>query len=204
MYKVFINETPLILIKTEGVLPEWKNNDKILIARYLGKVKFLHNYIDLLEKSKQYEAVIVCSDDLPVLWKDFKRIYKRIKAAGGVVFNKNNDILAIYRRQSWDLPKGKIDKGETPEQAAVREVREETGLNDVVLKEHIVDTYHTYWQDGKRILKRTYWYKMLTGETKLTPQLAEDIEVAEWVDKDIFLKNKPKIYNSIKMVLDKV
>jgi mutator protein MutT len=204
MYKVFINETPLILIKTEGVLPEWKNNSKILIAKYLGKVKFLHNYIDLLEKSKQYEAVVIFTEDLAVLWKDFKSIYKRIKAAGGVVFNKNNEILVIYRRAFWDLPKGKIDKGETPEQAAVREVQEETGISDVVLKEHIIDTYHTYAQDGKRILKRTYWYKMSTSETDLTPQLTEDIEIAKWVNMPEFLNNKPKIYNSIKIVLDKV
>ena len=120
MYKVFINETPLIFTNTEGVLPEWKNDDNVLTTKYLGKKKFLHNYIDLLEKSNKYHQVVIFSDDLKALWSDFSSIFKVIEAAGGVVFNEKEEVLVIFRREFWDLPKGKIDKGESPEEAAVR------------------------------------------------------------------------------------
>ena len=202
MYKVFINETPLIFTNTEGVLPEWKNDDNVLTTKYLGKKKFLHNYIDLLEKSNKYHQVVLFSDDLKALWSDFSSIFKVIEAAGGVVFNEKEEVLVIFRRDFWDLPKGKIDKGESPEEAAVREVQEETGLKNVTLGKHILDTYHTYELKGKRILKKTYWYEMKTTDTQLIPQQEEDIEQAEWVVLSDFLNSKPVIYGSILIVLD--
>lgn len=201
IYKIFINETPLFLTNTEGVLEAWKNDDKTLISNYLGKKKFLHPIIDLLEKSKKYNRVVVCSNDLDQLWADFQAIYKIIGAAGGVVKNEKNDVLMIFRRDSWDLPKGKIDDGESPEEAAVREIQEETGLNDVKLGELICYTYHTYNMKGKRILKKTWWYAMSTFETALTPQTSEDIEQAIWVELTTFLNTKPTIYGSILDVL---
>lgn len=203
MYKVFINETPLIFTNTEGVLSEWKNDDNILIVKYLGKKKFLHNYIDLLEKSNKYHQVVIFSDDLEALWSDFSSIFKVIEAAGGVVFNGKKEVLVIFRRDFWDLPKGKIDKGESPQQAAVREVQEETGLRNVILGAHIIDTYHTYVLKDKRILKKTYWYEMKTTDLQLTPQTEEDIEQAEWVVLCDFLNSKPVIYGNILIVLDK-
>ena len=202
MYKVFINETPLIFTNTEGVLPEWKNADNILIVKYLGKKKFLHNYIDLLEKSNKYHQVVIFSNDLEALWSDFSSIFKVIEAAGGVVFNEKNEVLVIFRRDFWDLPKGKIDKGESPEQAAVREVQEETGLENVILGAHIIDTYHTYELKDKRILKKTYWFEMKTTDMQLIPQQEEDIEQAEWVVLRNFLSSKPVIYGNILIVLD--
>lgn len=204
IYKIFINETPLFLTNTEGVLDAWKNDDKTLISNYLGKKKFLHPIIDLLEKSKKYNRVVVCSNDLDQLWSDFQAIYKIIEAAGGVVKNEKNEVLMIFRRDSWDLPKGKIDDGESPEAAAVREIQEETGLNDVKLGKLICYTYHTYNMKGKRILKKTWWYTMSTRETALTPQTSEDIEQAIWVELTTFLHAKPTIYGSILDVLSGV
>ena len=204
IYKIFINETPLFLTNTEGVLDAWKNDDKTLISNYLGKKKFLHPIIDLLEKSKKYNRVVVCSNDLEKLWHDFQSIYKIIEAAGAVVRNEKNQVLMIFRRNSWDLPKGKIDDGESPEQAAVREIQEETGLNDVKLSELIGYTYHTYDMKGKRILKKTWWYAMSTPETSLTPQTSEDIEEAIWVELTIFLDAKPTIYGGILDILSVV
>ena len=201
IYKIFINETPLFLTNTEGVLDAWKNDDKTLVSNYLGKKKFLHPIIDLLEKSKKYNRVVIYSNDLEKLWYDFQAIYDIIGAAGGVVSNEKNEVLMIFRRNSWDLPKGKIDDGELPEQAAVREVQEETGLNDVKLGELMGYTYHTYDMKGKRILKKTWWYTMSTTETALTPQTSEDIEEAIWVDLTTFLDTKPTIYGSILDVL---
>ncbi len=204
IYKIFINETPLFLTNTEGVLDTWKNDSKTLISNYLGKKKFLHPIIDLLEKSKKYDRVVVYGNDLEKLWQDFQSIYKIIGAAGGVVRNVKNKVLMIFRRNSWDLPKGKIDDGESPEQAAVREIQEETGLNDVKISELIAYTYHTYDMNGKRILKKTWWYAMSTTEITLTPQTSEDIEQAIWVELATFLDAKPTIYGSILDVLSVV
>jgi 8-oxo-dGTP pyrophosphatase MutT (NUDIX family) len=202
MYKVFINETPLILINTEGVLPEWKNDDNILVTRYLGKKKFLHNYVDLLEKSQRYHKVVIFHNDLDEIWHDFTSLYKTIEAAGGVVFNEKKEVLFIYRLSFWDLPKGKIEKGEIPEEAAIREVQEETGLVNINLSSHLINTYHTYIHKEKRVLKKTHWFKMDTMDWQLTPQYSEDIEKAEWLSLSQFLTDSPKTYNNILDVLN--
>ena len=202
MYKIYINETPLILTNTEGVLPEWKADANSLVVKYLDRKKFLHNYVDTLEKNMKYNRIVLYSADVEKLWADFQSIYKNIEASGGVVFNEKNEILVIFRRDFWDLPKGKIDEGETPEQAAVREVQEETGLDKVDLGKHITDTFHTYTHKDKRILKKTYWFAMKTAETTLTPQYSEDIEKAEWVNLAKFLAESPIIYSSILNVLE--
>jgi ADP-ribose pyrophosphatase YjhB (NUDIX family) len=203
-YTIYINQVPLILSDTEGVKTEWKADPKTLVAVYTGKQKSLYNYIDPLEKGGNFNRIVIVSPKLDKLWQDFKDIYKIIEAAGGVVTNKMGDVLLIYRLKTWDLPKGKIDKGESPEVAAVREIEEETGLTEVVLGDFICHTYHTYEQKGKRILKKTHWYKMQTTQMTLVPQTSEDIEIAEWVNLTNFLQTKPNLYGSIFDVLQAV
>ncbi len=198
MYKVFINNKPLIFANAPI---EGQGSNKILVTKYAGKQKFLFSFIDTLEKSPHYDGITVLASDVDKLWADFQGIFKIIEAAGGVVFNEKGEVLLIFRLKTWDLPKGKIEKGETPEIAAVREIREETGLNVVELGNFICPTYHTYEHKGKRILKKTYWYKMTTAEEQLTPQYSEDIEQAEWRDLPIFLQSKPTVYPSILEVL---
>lgn len=205
MYKVFIGETPIYLTNTEGGASDWQNNPKVLVAKYLGKPKFLFQYIDKLEKdSKDIEAIVLVSDNLEKLWTNFSSIYKVIEAAGGVVFNQNDEILMIYRLETWDLPKGKIDKGESPEIAAVREVNEETGLVNIVRGDLLHITYHTYIYKEKRILKKTYWYNMTTTDTELTPQTEENIEKAVWVNINTFLETESNVYGNILDVLNKI
>src|SRR4249919_1544763 len=85
-----------------------------------------------------------------------------IKAGGGLVKNEKKEILFMFRRGKWDLPKGKLDPGESIEECAVREVVEETGLKKVELKHFLVTTYHTYTENGKHILKESHWYNMLS------------------------------------------
>ncbi|MDX1940772.1 MAG: NUDIX hydrolase [Saprospiraceae bacterium] len=200
MYKIYINETPLILAETSEVT-QFQSTEKALVARYLGKPKFLFHYIDSLEKAKRFDSVTLYSDDLAQLFRDFASQYKIIEAAGGVVFNSNGEALLIFRRGFWDLPKGKIDPGETVEAAALREVQEETGLQQLTLKSKLAETYHTYKEQKKRILKRTYWFEMETNEMNLTPQTEEDIETAVWQDITNFLSSDPTIYASIHEVL---
>jgi 8-oxo-dGTP pyrophosphatase MutT (NUDIX family) len=201
MYKVFVNNKPLIFADSKSNLTLGNESGKTLMAQYPGKQKFLYSYIDALEKSPHFEGIVLRAANLDKMWADFQDIYKVIEAAGAVVRNAKGEILLIYRLKTWDLPKGKIDKGETPEVAAVREIQEETGLNVVELGDFICHSYHTYEHKGKRVLKKTHWYKMTTMEEKLTPQYSEDIERAEWYDLTIFLQSKPTIYRAILDVL---
>lgn len=109
---------------------------------------------------------------------------KTVIAAGGLVQNDYGEILIMFRRGVWDMPKGKLDAGESIEQCAVREVEEETGLQNVELGKFIHTTYHEYWDKWtkRQLLKETHWYAMrIYGNQKLVPQTEEDILEILWV-----------------------
>jgi 8-oxo-dGTP pyrophosphatase MutT (NUDIX family) len=139
---------------------------------------------------------------LEELKKAFFKKFTFIQAAGGLVQNEKNEILIIFRRGKWDLPKGKLDKGEKLENCAVREVEEETGLLNVQLISPLTITYHTYHEGARFILKESHWYKMkVKGDQKLVPQTIEDIHDIKWVaagNLDMYLQNT---YPSVKDVL---
>ena len=104
--------------------------------------------------------------------------------AGGVVFNEHHEVLMIYRLDKWDFPKGKVEAGEQYDEAALREVEEETGLHGITLGEALPSTFHTYTLHGEPILKETHWYRMSAPAQPLTPQTEEDITQATWVPAD--------------------
>lgn len=134
---------------------------------------------------KQFHAGIILSDNLEKLKKDFFKHFKLIQAAGGLIKNKEGEILLIFRRGKWDLPKGKLDDNESLIECAVREVQEETGLITVEAGKEISTTYHTYVQFGKHILKESHWFTMIAKNAEpLTPQTEEDITEIKWVKKD--------------------
>ncbi|RFM28131.1 NUDIX hydrolase [Deminuibacter soli] len=129
---------------------------------------------------------------------------KEITAAGGLVFNDANELLVIYRRGKWDLPKGKLDEGETIEACAVREVEEETGLTQLVLGEKIGVTHHAYVQDGDNILKASHWYRMQApGAQKLVPQTEEDIEKIQWINATALPELLKNSYSNIVEIVHK-
>lgn len=203
MYKIYINETPLFLRDIHEMDHTQQQSDTLIYARYPGHPKIIRNYVDMLEKSSRFEEIHLFAEDYPQLVKDFMNYFELIEAAGGVVFNPSGETLLIFRRGHWDLPKGKIDPGETIEAAAIREVQEETGLHEISLKEKLIDTYHTYRdKKEKRILKKTYWYVMSTQELDLEPQTEEDIEQAVWVKVPEFLKGEKKVYKNILDILN--
>jgi ADP-ribose pyrophosphatase YjhB (NUDIX family) len=114
-----------------------------------------------------------------------KQQFHFIEAAGGLVVSDRGNVLLIFRKGKWDLPKGKLDAGEHLEQCAVREVAEETGLQGIELKQLLCRTYHTYEQWGQHILKESHWFLMKAPQQEaLQPQTEEDIEQAIWVDPD--------------------
>jgi 8-oxo-dGTP pyrophosphatase MutT (NUDIX family) len=129
-----------------------------------------------------------------------------IPAAGGLVFNKKNELLMIFRRGFWDLPKGKQDKNETSEHCALREVQEETGLTNIQLGESVGITHHDYFNKwtNQDVTKETHWYKMyITDEQKLIPQTDEDIEKAEWVTAETAAAYLKKSYKNIAEIVEK-
>lgn len=129
---------------------------------------------------------------------------KVILAAGGVVENEKGELLLIYRKKHWDLPKGKLDEGESIEECAVREVEEETGLRNVLLGELIDTTIHHYEENGEQITKKTAWYKMKgSSMDKLTPQTEEQIEAIKWVKPDELQPYTENTYPNIIQVLNK-
>lgn len=120
---------------------------------------------------------------------------KTIIAAGGLVYNEKDELLMIFRRGKWDLPKGKLDAGESIEDCAVREVMEETGLTTVIRGNLIGITYHQYFDQWlqEEVIKESHWYRMeAPGNQQLIPQTEEDIEIIKWVSEkelDEYLKN---------------
>ena len=132
-------------------------------------------------------------------WIEFCSDYTLIEAAGGLVYNYDNQLLMIFRNDKWDLPKGKLEVGENIEECAIREVEEECGLEELSIVKKLQSTYHTYKLNGRAILKRTYWFKMNSNnKSKLTPQLEEGITKVEWVSLSEVPSNLENSYGNIK------
>ena len=130
---------------------------------------------------------------------------KKIIAGGGVVVNEKNQVLFIYRRKKWDLPKGKLDPGEDIKACAIREVMEETGIRDLTIGNLIIVTTHSYEENGMNMQKETHWFEMKAStvdNSTLTPQLEEDIEKIEWVSLENLEEYLSETYTSIQQVLN--
>jgi 8-oxo-dGTP pyrophosphatase MutT (NUDIX family) len=199
-YDIYIHDSVLTL--TSPLSREWPEaTNKNLQMTYRGKPKSLFQMIDRLEKEKKPVHAYVLAQNPKALWKDFQTLYRRVNAGGGVVEN-NDEILCIYRRQIWDLPKGKLDPGETWKQAALREVMEETGLKSATLGPKLGKTLHTLKsRAGNRILKVTRWYCMTTEHRKFEVQKEEDIEEARWLKPQEFLDGEYVMFHSIRDVV---
>ena len=178
---------------------------KKLFSRVLIYDATIATVVDLLKKMtdkkfKKIYSITITLKRFKYVLKHVKKMFKIIKAGGGVVKNNNDQILFIYRLKKWDLPKGKLDKGETIRECAKREVEEETKVK-VNLKQKIISTWHTYTRNKKFILKKTTWFKMdCVDDSKMKPQKKEKIEKVEWMNnstiKEILL-NSYKTLNHV-------
>lgn len=147
-------------------------------------------YKNLIKGGKKNYVLV---DENPkMLFKAIKKKCMWIKAAGGLVANSKGEYLFIFRNKKWDLPKGKVEKGEKVKVTAVREVEEECGIKIEKRGERLCKTYHCYEMNGKVVLKSTSWYRMeVKGKPKLIPQKEEGITTAAWVNES-GIKNKIK------------
>lgn len=194
MYKVFVNEKKLLISKhPEGLEKnlEYESFTTLEIA------------LDLLENTSVNE-LNVYGENIDQIWSEFQNLFRIIEAAGGLVNNPDGKMLFIKRLGKWDLPKGKMEKGESREESAVREIEEETGLKDVELVEFINTTYHIYIErNGEKILKCTHWFEMnFNGEDTSKPQIEEGITEVAWKNTDQ-IKDEvfPSTFKNIKLIV---
>jgi ADP-ribose pyrophosphatase YjhB (NUDIX family) len=153
-------------------------------------------------KKEQFHAGVIWHSNLEKLKQAFFKNFQLIEAAGGIVQNDEKEILFIYRLGKWDLPKGKIEKGENEQEAAVREVEEETGVTGLHLKNKVGETYHVYEAFGKHFLKISHWYYMTcSSKQQLVPQTEEDITEIKWVNTKDIKDPMKNTYPSIKNIM---
>lgn len=200
--KIYFGDKPVFLCdKVDKTINEYMHHPD---AVYIDEVSNAAIKSLLHEIARpEFHAGILFDKDLPGLQKAFYKHFTVILAAGGLVTDDHENVLLIFRRGKWDLPKGKLEKDESIEQCAVREVEEETGLRDIELHQRLVTTYHTYTEFGKHILKESHWYKMrcIKGQ-KLIPQTEEDITDIKWVKQSELKKYASNTYQTILAVLD--
>lgn len=194
-YLAYVNDKPVRFIALhEAGQSSLQPGGLIAAEEDLGLEQLL---LQLSGPAAPTAVLYLCADPKRV-WSRFLTLFTLSVAAGGVVVNDEGKILVIRRRGKWDLPKGKLDYDETPEQAAVREVKEECGLQRVDLGPALPVTFHTYTEKKKSILKKTHWYRMRTEESVLVPQAEEDIERAEWMNEsEVRSTVFPDTYHSV-------
>lgn len=199
--KIYFDDKPLFLCDAvEGEIQSLIHHDDAVFIDELN----LHTIKSMIHEMQlpKVHAGIFFHADLEELKKAFWKKFTVVLAAGGLVMNDKEEILLIFRRGKWDLPKGKLDKGETLEQCAIREVQEETGLRKINLQSRLITTYHTYHEGTKFILKESYWYTMRAdSEEKLIPQTEEEIIEIKWVSQEDIKKYMRQTYPSVADVL---
>ena len=198
MIKIFSTTKTIYLIDSQSSFKPSK--DAVLYT--VQSKKEITNYLSIVKNDTKTTTIYFLNPDLNWLFESFSDNYKYIEAAGGLVKNDIKEWLFIFRNGVWDLPKGKIEKGEAINIAAIREVEEECGISSLEIIKEIPSTYHIYFQKNKEYLKRTYWFEMICRDfTTPKPQIEEGITEVKWVSD----KNLKQIYNntfeSIKDVL---
>ncbi|HBR53723.1 MAG TPA: NUDIX hydrolase [Flavobacteriaceae bacterium] len=195
MYKVFVKEIPIILSTEKNIGKQYKSIP-LKLARLKKIIKKINNgqlfYVNLYHKNPEKLERFL-----------FKKL-KVVEAGGGMVFNDKKEILFIRRNSKWDLPKGKKEKGETHEEAAIRETMEETGVQDLEVKRFITKTYHVFKRNDKYRLKVTYWYEMYTSyDGELVPETNEGIKKVRWKNFEKTQKALQDSYENIKLLFPK-
>jgi ADP-ribose pyrophosphatase YjhB (NUDIX family) len=212
---VFINDIPLIIKKTSEKIFKHQydlvldKDDQFTSKDLVGDVLFrevdavlIDRLVRLMEvkKLKKLDSITLVTDKKKKLIEHLKDQFKIIKAAGGLVV-KDGKILMIHRLGVWDLPKGKLDKGEEVQLGALREVEEECNIK-VAITGELPNTWHSYAFKGKKILKKTSWFTMqCLDDTLMRPQAEESIEEVRFMTPDEVKALLPEAYTSVEFVI---
>ena len=192
MYKVFVNDKPLFL--TNEIKKETDFKFFLLESADINQIiiNFFQNKLD--------KAYLYHPDEKEIM-KTLKSKIPVSKAGGGLVYNKKNEVLFIFRNGKWDLPKGGTEKGEEIEETAIREVEEETGVTNLVIADKLQKTYHIFKRNGVYKLKITHWFEMRTSfEGKTVGQLDEGIEKVAWLNPEEIKEALKNSYENIKLL----
>ncbi|HYE55689.1 MAG TPA: NUDIX hydrolase [Chitinophagaceae bacterium] len=199
--KIYFQDKPLYLCDDidHEIAPYVHHDDAVFIDEF--STPAIKSMIHEMKVEKVHAGVLYHTD-LEELKKAVFKKFTLIQAAGGLVLDPSKAILFIYRKGKWDLPKGKLDEGETLDQCALREVKEETGLQHVRVIEPLLVTWHVYDEDGHHMLKETHWYLMhATGGQELAPQHEEQISQIKWISEDELRSYTQNTYALIRDVL---
>lgn len=202
MYKVFIFDK-LIILSGEPV--ENFINQPVKQIEVSSRKTIKEAYTEFINTTGEQILILYNKENEKRLLEDFISLFWYVEAAGGMVCNGKGEQLFIYRFGKWDLPKGKIERNESRPDAAVREVQEETGLREVAITGELPSTFHIFDHKGKKVLKRTYWYKMLyTGTNDPKPQAEEEITAAVWIPESGRAQVLSNTYKSLQIMLTEI
>ena len=195
MYKVFISEKEVSFLSTKHFL---QNDFNVFNVNDIvgDRLLFLEEKLCLFDSLK-----MVCENPSLDMMTFFKK-HILIEAGGGLVKN-NGNFLWIYRNNIWDLPKGKQELNEEIFVTALREVKEECGIdNDLSIDNFLTTTFHTYSNNNELFLKKTDWFLMnYDGSSlELKPQLEEGITNVKWLNKNQSIDCAKKSFKSIRIV----
>lgn len=196
MRKIYFEKRCIIICPPD----EQALSDPNAILYNIGTSVDIHSLVGMFETSDSLLKVYIPTWDPEGTYRRICSEFVEVNAGGGLVSNRRGDYLLISRNGLWDLPKGHQDPGEEISVTALREVSEETGIDQLMLRDLICVTDHCYRRDGKWHLKHTWWYDMLyTDPTDLTPQTEEDISKAAWVAKSSL---PPYLHNTYPSIIE--
>lgn len=194
MHKIFVGDKPIIL----STAPKNKKG----VKNYDLKKVVLRDVVRKLNNSSLKKAYFIHKNEKKLLKKFLKKA-PNVIAGGGKVYNDKGKVLFIFRNGKWDLPKGKIEKKESIEETAIREVEEETGVTGLKITKPLETTYHIFKRRGRYRIKITYWFEMKTSyDGKLHPQEKEGITKVKWLGKKKIKKAMENSYANIKLLID--
>ncbi len=219
MKTIFVNDIPISFKKLNNLKFRKEDFDThidgssgIVPLKLFSRVLIYDSTIDTIadllkkmtnKKFKKIYSITVTLKDYKNVLRELKKMFKVIKAGGGVVKNDDGKILFIYRLKKWDLPKGKKEKGESIRECAKREVEEETKVK-VECFQKITSTWHTYTKKKKFILKKTSWFVMKSlDDSKMKPQKKEKIEKVEWMKEGVIKEILLNSYRTLNHVMGK-
>lgn len=197
-YQIFVNEKAVSFTSKQKTTPE--RGKVILVA---PSIKHILNWVAKVEQDPNVKELLIQDSKPAQLFERFCQEIPMIEAAGGIVM-RDQAALCIKRFDKWDLPKGKIEPGEAPNEAALREVEEECGLGNLQIRQFLSCSYHTYQFQQQLVMKRTYWYLMVSGSTaELVPQIEEGITEVRWIEMEQWAAIiYPNTYGSVYRLLE--
>lgn len=203
MIKIYVQNKILYLVdKINPGIEEYLHSPETIFIDELNSAT-VKTILHELEQPQFYRGIFL-HKSLQELINAFKSHLTVIEAAGGLVHTPEKDLLLIFRRGKWDLPKGKLDEGEDLESCALREIEEETGAKKLKVEQPLLITYHTYYEKTIHVLKESHWFLVSSpGKTELKAQTEEDIEQCIWVPMNEASNYQALTYPSVNDVLQK-